>query len=146
MISSIIIFKDRLRWIILALNGTSVSFLPQFESDRRALLYWNKLTSRNNSNKLANRNNRKRLWLECFFDIFSFNHFFWIYYLWSWTTYKVLFFAYSFHIKSGIYFFSPIVLSKGKRPVNLHPLFLFWKHGFVTLYFKKGQAAFSLFE
>ena len=69
LISSIMIFKDRFWWIILALNGTRVSFLPQFDSDRRVLLYWNKLTCRNISNKLANRNNRKQLWLECFFNI-----------------------------------------------------------------------------
>ena len=31
--------------------------LPEFESDRRALLYQNKFTCRNNSNKLANGNN-----------------------------------------------------------------------------------------
>ena len=68
-ITHIIIFKDRLWWMISALNGTRASFLPQFESDRRALLYWNKLTCRNKSNKSANRNNRIRLWLECFFDI-----------------------------------------------------------------------------
>ena len=44
LIFSIIIFKDRLWWMISALNGTRASFLPQFESDRRALSYQNKLT------------------------------------------------------------------------------------------------------
>ena len=35
--------------------------LLQFESDLRALLYQNKFTCRNNSNKLANRNNTETI-------------------------------------------------------------------------------------